>query len=301
MSSVIDIGVRHPAHPIRVPHIHHPVDLHKFMTKKRNGKIKITAKSKSSSAVKITVFTLFALTIAAFVTFDYKNIDFGQAVSGTITNVKLMFGQPKLTYNSFSGAMHALLVTFALGALATIFGAVIAFFGALLCAKNTTPHPTVANVVKSIVALVRAVPTILWVLIFTIAAGLGSVAAVIGLTTHSAGYLIKAYAESIEEMDAGTIEALRAGGAGFWQIVFQAIIPASITYMTAWTFLRFEINYTNAIAMGAAAGAGGIGYDLFMAGNFYFDLQELGFITYIVVISVVLLEMVAMRVKAKVR
>lgn len=29
--------------------------------------------------------------------------------------------------------------------------------------------------------------------------------------------------------------------------------------------MRFEINFTNAVAMGAAAGAGGIGYDLFMA------------------------------------
>ena len=41
------------------------------------------------------------------------------------------------------------------------------------------------------------------------AAGVGSVAAVIGLTSHSVGYVIKAYAESIEEADAGTIEALK--------------------------------------------------------------------------------------------
>jgi phosphonate transport system permease protein len=70
--------------------------------------------------------------------------------------------------------------------------------------------------------------------------------------------------------------------------------------MIAWTFLRFEINFTTAIAMGAAAGAGGIGYDLFMAGTFYFDLRELGFITYIVVAAVILLEMIATRVKARV-
>lgn len=89
---------------------------------------------------------------------------------------------------------------------------------------------------KSFVAFIRAVPTILWVLIFTVAAGLGSVAAVIGLTFHSAGYLIKAYAEAIEEVEEGTIEALKACGAGFWQIVFQAIVPSSISRMTAWTF-----------------------------------------------------------------
>jgi phosphonate transport system permease protein len=38
-----------------------------------------------------------------------------------------------------------------------------------------------------------------------------------------------------------------------------------------------------------------------MAGSFYFDLRELGFITYIVIAAVVLLEVAATRIKAKVR
>ncbi|MCL1855755.1 MAG: ABC transporter permease subunit [Clostridia bacterium] len=270
------------------------------MRKTRGGKIKTASRSKGGLAVKLTLYVLLGLTVYGFLSFDYKNIDFARSIAGTLKNMKVLFGQPRLTYNSLTGALEALLVTFSLGALATIFGAVIALFGALFCAKNIA-NPIVANVIKGFVAFIRAVPTILWVLIFTIAAGLGSVAAVIGLTFHSAGYLIKAYAESIEEIDDGTIEALKASGAGFWQIVFQAILPSSISYMTAWTFLRFEINFTNAIAVGAAAGAGGIGFDLFMAGNHYFDLHELGFITYIVVIAVILLEMAATRIKAKVR
>jgi phosphonate transport system permease protein len=102
-------------------------------------------------------------------------------------------------------------------------------------------------------------------------------------------------------MDGGTIEALKASGANYWQIITQAVLPSSITSMVAWTFLRFEINFTNALAIGAAAGAGGIGFDLFMAGSFYFDLRELGFLTYIVIIAVILLEMAATKVKSKVR
>ena len=276
------------------------LDLQKHMRKTRGGKIKTASRSKGGLAVKLTLYVLLGLTIYGFLTFDYKNINFAKAIAGTLNNMKVLFGQPRLTYNSFVGALQALFITFSLGALSTIFGAVIALFGALLCAKNIA-NPIVANIIKSFVAFIRAVPTILWVLIFTIAAGLGSVAAVIGLTFHSAGYLIKAYAESIEEMDDGTIEALKASGASFWQIVFQAILPSSISYMIAWTFLRFEINFTNALAVGAAAGAGGIGFDLYMAGNHYFDLRELGFITYIVVIAVILLEIVATKIKAKVR
>lgn len=37
--------------------------------------------------------------------------------------------------------------------------------------------------------------------------------------------------------------------------------------MLSWTFIRFEINFVNAVAVGAVAGAGGIGYQLFLAGS----------------------------------
>lgn len=276
------------------------LDISKYMRRTRGGKIRTATKSKSDFTIKLTIFILLALTVYGFATFDYKDVDIAKALVGTWNNVKVLFGQPRLTYSTWGKSLHALFVTFSLGALATIFGAIIAFFGALLCAKNIA-NPIVAGITKSFVAFIRAVPTILWVLIFTIAAGLGSVAAVIGLTFHSAGYLIKAYAESIEEVEKGTIEALKACGASFWQIVFQAIIPSSISRMTAWTFLRFEINFTNALAVGAAAGVGGIGFDLYMAGNHYFDLRELGFITYVVVVAVILLEMLATKIKATVR
>ena len=275
-------------------------DLYEYIKKTRGGKIKIAAKSKSGLAVKLTVLFLLGLTVYGFLTFDYKEIDLLKAVSGTYENIKVLFGKPQLKHGTLPGALNALLTTFSLGVLSTIFGAILGFFGALLCAKNIS-NPVTANIVKSFVAFIRAVPTILWVLIFAVSAGLGSVAAVIGLTFHSAGYLIKAYSEAIEEMDSGTIEALKASGASYWQIIFQAVLPSSISYMVAWTFLRFEINFNNALAVGAAAGAGGIGFDLFMAGSFYFDLRELGFITYLVVASVILLEIVATKVKAKVR
>ena len=277
-----------------------PLVLHKHMRMTPKGKIKIAAKSKSKTAIRITILILLGLTIYALLTFDYKNIDMGDAVAGTWRNAKTLFGEPRLNHSALPNALHGLLVTFSLGALATIFGAILGLLGALFCAKNIA-NPVAANIIKSFVAFIRAVPTILWVLIFTVAASLGSVAAVVGLTFHSAGYLVKAYAESIEEVDSGAIEALKAGGASFWQIVFRSILPSAISRMTAWTFLRFEINFVNALAVGAAAGAAGLGFDLYLAGYHYFDLRELGFITYIVVATVILLELLATKVKAKVR
>ena len=266
--------------------------------KSRSGKIRVRAKSKSNTAIKLLIFVLLAISVMALLTFDYKDIDLGKAIADTFTNIKTVFLAPKLSRGMLADILYQLLVTFCLGALSTVFGMILAFFCSLLCAQNIADK-RIANVVKSIVAFVRAVPTVLWVLIFAISAGLGSVAAVLGLTFHSFAYLTKVYADAIEEIDSGTIEALRASGAGFLQIVTQAILPSSLSYMVAWTFMRFEINFTNAVAMGAAAGAGGIGFNLFMAGSFYFDLREMGALTYIVVIAVVLLEMLSTKIKSK--
>lgn len=272
----------------------------RHMEKTRRGKIRIGAKNGSGLAIRLVLLALLALTVYGFLTFDYKEISFSSAVAGTLSNIRTVFASPRLSHGTTAQLLYQLLVTFCLGALATLFGAVIAFFFALLSARNLA-NPAVAAAVKAVMAVIRAVPTILWVLVFAVSAGLGSVAAVSGLLFHSVSYLTKAYAESIEEMDGGTIEALRAAGGNFWQIVFQAIVPSTSGYLLSWTFLRFEINFTNAIAMGAAAGAGGIGYNLFMAGSFYFDLREMGFLTYAVVIAVVLLETAATQIKKRVK
>lgn len=260
------------------------------------GKIRIASHSASNLAIKLLVMMLAVITIAAFFTFDYKEINLAEAISATFTNIKTVFLEPVLKRETVRGILYQLLVTFCLGALSTIFGAILALICSLFCASNIS-SPTVARVIKSMIAVIRAVPTVLWVLIFAVSAGLGSVSAVIGLTFHSFAYLTKVYAESIEEINSGTIEALRASGANFWQIVCQAVIPATISYIVAWTFMRFEINFANAVAMGAAAGAGGIGYHLYMAGNFYFDLHEMGFLTYVVVIAVVILETFSTKIK----
>ena len=103
------------------------LDIVKYMRKTRGGKIKTATKSKSNRAIKITLFVLLALTIYGFLTFDYKNVDIAKAMAGTWNNVKVLFGQPKLTYGTWGGSLKALFVTFSLGALATIFGAIIAF------------------------------------------------------------------------------------------------------------------------------------------------------------------------------
>lgn len=264
------------------------------------SKIKVKPFNKSKLAVRLTLATLVLLSVYGFVTFDYKGIDIAAALSSMLMTVRTMFLEPALNHFTFGEALKQVMITLGLAFLTTVLGAVIALFLGLLAARNLSSD-AVSGLIRAFVTLIRAVPTVLWVLIFAVAAGLGSVAAVIGMTFHSVSYLVKAYSESFEEMDEGVIEALKASGANWWQIVFQAVLPSSSTYLISWTFMRFEINFAVALAMGAAAGAGGIGFDMFMASSFYYDVREIGSITYFILAFAVLLELLSTRIKKGLR
>ncbi len=259
-------------------------------------KIRVRPATRTNLIIQVTLLGLTLLTLLSFLTFDTRNIDLGQATRDMFDNFRILFFEPRLKNVTFGAMIQALLVTVGLGLLTTIFGAVIAFFLGLLAAQNLAPR-WLTHLIKNGTAFIRAVPTVLWVLFFAVSVGLGSVAAIIGMTFHSAGYLIKAYSESFEEIEPGVLEALRASGASWWQTVFQAVIPASISALLSWTFVRFEINFSTAIAMGATAGAGGIGFDMFMASSFYLDLRELGAFTYAILAFAILLEWGATRMK----
>jgi phosphonate transport system permease protein len=249
-------------------------------------------------ALNSTLIALTAVTLLGFFLIDTKKLKAGTATVKLFSDLSRMLSHPVALHFTLPEALWAILVTLGLAFLTTLLGAAFAMLLGPLAAKNLS-KPAVAGALKAVVALIRAVPTVLWVLIFAVGAGLGSVAAVVGMTFHSFGYLIKAYSESFEEVGSDVVEALKASGANWTQIVCQAVIPSSMGSLVSWTFIRFEINFANAVAMGAAAGAGGIGYDLFMASGFYFNIGEVGCITYLILIVAILLEIGALRLKTR--
>lgn len=213
-------------------------------------------------------------------------------------NVATMMFSPSTGNDTVAQLATAMGETIGLAILTTVIGAVGGFILALLSADNLAPRP-LAMVIKSLLAWVRAIPTILWVLIYSVSLGLGPNAAVIGISFHSVAYLGKVYANSLEAIPADTIEALKASGTGLLPIICQAILPVAASRLLSWTFIRFEINFADAVVVGAAAGAGGIGYQLFMASNFYFDFHEVGLLIYLILAFAIVAELISVRLRAK--
>jgi len=264
----------------------------------KRKKIRVRQWTKSRIWTTCVFAVLLVLTVYTFLTMEFGGIVLSEAVRSFLQNLFQMFLQPRLSGRfSLVSLLEALSITIGLSILTTMIGAVAAFILSLLAARNLSSR-WLSQTVRVVMSFIRAVPTILWVLIFSVVAGLGAEAAVVGMVFHSVAYLTKAYSESIEEIDIGVIEALRATGASWWQIVFQAVLPSSLTALLSWTFIRFEINFTNAVAVGAAAGAGGIGFQLFMISGYYFDLHELGVIVYMTMFVAAVLELISTKLRA---
>lgn len=268
------------------------------------GRLRTSSSKGANRAIPITLAVLAVLTVLTFARMQYGAVDLGRAALQALADAKAMFLQPALdppygaSHFTWETVAQSTVITLSVTVVCTLLSAVVSFLLALAASENLS-SPAVSNAVKAVVAVIRAIPTILWVLVFTVAIGLGSEAAVLGISLHSIAYLTKSYSESFEEIDGGVIEALRASGAGFWQTVFQAVLPGTITKLLSWTFIRFEINFTNAVAVGAFAGAGGIGFQLYQAGTRYYNLHEVGVIVYVCILVAFALELVSVRLRRR--
>lgn len=251
---------------------------------------------KSQFWLRTVLLLLSAVTFYTLLQLSTPNLN--QKLALMADNFRLMFSESHFKHLTIAEGLYSITITLSLAIQTTLIGAIGALFLGLFASQNLAPH-WLTSIIKNFVALVRAIPTVLWVLIFAVSAGLGSTAAVIGMTFHTVSYLTKSYSESFEEIEPGVLEALRSCGASWWQIVFQAVIPTSMHPILSWTFIRFEINFLNAVAMGAAAGAGGIGFDLFMAGGHYLDFREVGMITYLIIVVSMILESTSIQLKKR--
>ena len=271
----------------------------KYIEKTKNNKIIIRKFTKSRIYLWSTLSILSLITIFTLATINMGGVKLSSAFLEFLKDLKIMFFEARLSDRyTFLEVFNSLLITIALAILTTLIGSFIALFLSFFAAKNLSNERT-SKIIKIIVSFIRAIPTILWVLVFSVVANIGVESAIIGMSFHSIAYLIKAYSESIEEIDTGTIDALKATGTSWWQIIFQAVLPSTITSILSWTFVRFEINFTNAVAVGAASGAGGIGYDMFMSGTMYFDIREIGVFVYLIFIVALILEFISYFLKNK--
>jgi len=181
-------------------------------------------------------------------------------------------------------------------ALAGTFLALIAAFPlGFLAARNTTPHPLVYHAVRTVLNLVRTIPDLALGLLFVAAVGLGAFAGTMALAIHTATVLGKLLSESVENIDEGVVEAIRATGAGYSQILSFAVLPQILPDLISFTLYRFETNIRAASVLGLI-GAGGIGY-LMNTSFRTFQYQEAAAIVLVLIALVMFVDYLSSRLR----
>lgn len=147
----------------------------------------------------------------------------------------------------------------------SVAGTALAVLGSLplgfLAARNTTPHPSVFHVARSVLNFLRAVPELIMGIIFVAAVGFGALPGVLALGFHSIGMIGKFFAEAVEHVDQRPVEAARAAGASSLQCIVHAVLPQVLGKMADVAIYRWEYNFRASTILGAV-GAGGIGFEL---------------------------------------
>jgi len=157
--------------------------------------------------------------------------------------------------------IEPILATIQMAFLGTLLSMVLSFPFALLAARNTSPHMSVYQTSRMVLNIIRAVPSLVWAIIFVAAMGFGPFAGVLALGVGQVGVLGKLYSEAIEAINSRPVEAVRATGAGVLQVFSFAVIPQALPLMLSYTLLDFESNIRSATILGIV-GAGGIGFEL---------------------------------------
>jgi phosphonate transport system permease protein len=122
----------------------------------------------------------------------------------------------------------------------TLLGVVLALPVCFFAARNLSPHAGIFHALRQVLNVMRGINEIILALIFVAAVGLGPFAGVLAIAVHGAGMLGKFFAEAIEEIDEGPLDALRAAGAGTLQRIVFGVIPQVLPNWVGVILYRFE-------------------------------------------------------------
>jgi phosphonate transport system permease protein len=151
--------------------------------------------------------------------------------------------------------------TLLMAVLGTVLAAIASVPLAFLAARNTTPHPAVYAVARAVITFCRAMPDLLFAVLFVRALGIGVLPGILALAVHSIGMLGKLFADAIEQTNPGPREALRSTGVGYFREMINAVIPQVVPSWIGTFVYRIDINLRMSVVLGFV-GAGGIGFAL---------------------------------------
>jgi len=198
--------------------------------------------------------------------------------------------------------VRALIVTVFMAMTATAFAVMVAVPLSFLAARNLMRGligRSIYTVIRVTMSIIRSIEPVVWAIFFLVwvRVELAPFAGMLALFVHSVSDLTKLYAERLESIDPGLIEAITATGANRLQVLRYAVIPQIVNPYISFTLYRWDINIRMATVVGVVGG-GGIGQALFfyLKGNLW---TQAGTVMLFIIALVWAIDYLSARLRAK--
>ncbi len=236
-------------------------------------------------ASRLKSYLTFAL-IATVVVIAFRQTNFNfPALLGGTQDFWNFLGRLAPDFSFLPAIRNALLETLQIAYVGTFFGTLLAMPLIFLASANTAIDPISMWIARTLLTILRSIPDLLWAAMLVPILVVGPLPGAVALTLFTVGILAKLGSETVEAIDPGPLEALKAAGAGRNTSILFAVVPQVAATMVSYILYSFEINVRASVIIGLV-GAGGIGFLLNVRLNF-FDYTAVGMII-LVVFAVVL-------------
>ena len=202
-------------------------------------------------------------------------------------------------FSNLNELIYAMFETIEIAFLGTFIAIVLSIPLGLFSARNLAPNYFIYIVCKTIVIFFRAIPEFIIAMILVIAIGFGAMPGVLALGLHTMGFLAKFYAEDIEHINKGPIDALKSSGATKSQIISFGVIPQILPSFVANNLYILDRNVRMATMLGIV-GAGGIGYEL-QSSFRMFEYERVSAIIILIFVTIFLIDHFSAFIRSKIK
>jgi len=184
-------------------------------------------------------------------------INWSRAADGFPRAVNMVLRMLPPDFSRWSLLFKGTLESVQMAVAASFFGMILAVPVGICGASNLVSKPAYLAA-RALIILSRTFHEIIVAIFFVKIFGFGPLAGVLTLIVASTSFISKMLAEDIENMPPGQLEAIRATGASFPQLLIYCVSPQALPRYLGVSIYRLDANIRHSTVVGIV-GAGGIG------------------------------------------
>lgn len=210
-------------------------------------------------AVLLSVLTFLVWSIA------FLNIDLGRVLGAFPRLGRILAARyfpPDLDYVLDDAYLRSVLRTIEMSLLGGFVGVAISVPLAWMAAANITVSRRIAYPLARFAIMgSRSIHETIWTILFVTILGFGMLAGTLALTLFCIGFAGKLFADELEAIDMGPVEAMRSVGASNLQVFQYAVIPQIRVAFAGISIYTWDVAFRAATVVGYFGG-GGMGWYL---------------------------------------